>query len=525
MRRLSLVLNGIFVLAVLILGFCGFAMAQKVLNAHLTGDPGIIDPTANWLYDVPANMFVPLVGYDSNTSQVEPGGSDSWTISDDGLTYTFHIREGWTWSDGTPVTAGDYLYAFQRILDPATAAPISYRLYVIEGAQAINQGETNEMSTLGVQAVDDRTLTIKLIAPSSWFLASLASIGHAVPKWVIDTHGESWTSPENIVVNGPYKLTQLEPENLAVLEKNPSYFAADAVGIDTINLLVVAEESTALALYETGELDIVTVPSTDLERVQGDAELSSQLYTDPKSILYYYNFNVLKPPFDDSRVRQAFAAALDKQSIVTFVTKSGIVAPTLTPPGSFGHVPMDSGIGLSFDPERAKALLAEAGYPGGEGLPPIVLAFNASETHNRIAQAVQQMWQQTLGATVELQSVEGASYSQVAAEGAFNVWRMGWGMDYPDANNIHGELFTSTVGAPAIVRNADYDRLVAEAAIEQDPEKRRSMYAEAEKILVEDEAGVVPIYWVSDHLLIKPYLKPIISGSFNREFWKWTLNK
>jgi oligopeptide transport system substrate-binding protein len=525
MRGFSSPLRVVFTLATLVSGVCGFGVAQKVLNASLVQDPNIIDPTANWLYDVPANMFVPLVGYDFTSSQVEPAGSDTWTISDDGLTYTFHIREGWTWSDGTPVTAGDYLYAFQRILDPATAAPMSYRLYVIEGAQAINQGETTDLSTLGVSAVDEHTLTIKLVAPSSWFLASLGSIGHAVPKWVIDEHGETWTLPENIVVNGPYKLTQLEPENLAVLEKNPSYFAADEVAIETVNLYVVTEESTALALYETDELDIVTVPSTDLERVQSDPELSSQLITDPKNILYYYNFNVLKPPFDNVKVRQAFAAALDKESIVTFITKSGIAAPTLTPPGSFGHVPVGSDIGIPYDPERAKALLAEAGFPGGSGLPPIVLAFNASETNSRIAQAVQQMWQQTLGVTVELQSVEGASYSQVAAEGAFNVWRMGWGMDYPDANNIHAELFTSAVGAPAIVRNTEYDRIIAEAAVEQDPEKRQTLYAEAEKILVEDEAGVVPVYWASDHLLIKPYLKPVLSGSFNREFWKWTLDQ
>ncbi len=327
-----------------------------------------------------------------------------------------------------------------------------------------------------------------------------------------------------MVVNGPYTLTQIEAEDLAVLEKNPSYFAADSVNIDKINLYVVKEESTALALFEDGELDIVSVPATDLDRVKSDPMLSAEFYNGPKNIIYYYDFNVLQPPFDNVMVRQAFAAAVDKQSIVDFITKGGeVVAPTLTPPGSVGHVPVSAGIGIPFDPEHAKELLAEAGYPGGAGLPPITLAFNSSETHSRIAQAVQQMWQQTLGASVELQPVEGRAYSQIAAEGAFNVWRMGWGMDYPDANNIHGELFTSEVGAPAIVRNAQYDSLVAEAAVEQDPVKRLEMYTEAEKILVQDEAGVMPIYWSAENLLIKPYLKPVLSGSFNREFWKWTL--
>lgn len=503
----------------------GLAQGQKTLNANLATDPYIIDPTANWLYDVPANMFVALVGYDFETSEVVPAGADSWEVSDDGTTYTFHIREGWTWSDGTPVTANDYAYAFQRIVDPATAAPMSYRVYVITGAQAINQGETSDMSTLGVKALDDQTLEIKVVAPASWFLSSLASIGHAVPKGAIDAHGDNWTLPENIVVNGPYKLTELESEDHAVLEKNPTYFAAESVDIDTINLYVVKEESTALALYEDDKLDIVAVPSTDFDRIRDDSMLGPEFYNGPKNILYYYDFNALKPPFDNVKVRQAFAAAVDKQGIVDFITKGGEVpAPTLTPPGSFGHVPESAGVGIPFDPEKAKTLLAEAGYPEGEGLRTITLAFNAGEAHSRIAQAVQQMWQQTLGATIELQPVEGQAYAQIAAEGGFDVWRMGWGMDYPDANNLQAENFTSEVGSPAIVRNADYDRLIADAAVAQDPAKRQEMYTEAEKILVQDEAGVMPIYWSAENLLIKPYLKPVLSGSFTREFWKWTLD-
>ena len=510
-------------LALLALGslFVGQVAAQ-VLNVTVA-DPYIIDPTANWLYDVPANMFVTLVGYDFLAGEVTPAGADSWSVSADGTVYTFHIREGWNWSDGTPVTANDFVNSFRRIVDPAVAAPMSYRVYIIKGAQAINQGETTDLSTLGVTAVDDRTLTIELVAPASWFLSSLGSIGHSVPQWVIDQHGTDWTLPQNIVVNGPYKLTRLDPEDLAVLEANPSYYDADSVAIKTVNLYVVAQESTAMAMYEEGSLHTVNVPATDLNRVRADPVLSAEYYNGPQNILYYYDFNVLRAPFDNVLVRQAFAAAIDKQGIVNFITMGGEVpAPTLTPPGSVGHVPPAAGIGIPHDPEGARALLAQAGYPGGQGLPTISLAFNAGETNSRIAQAVQQMWQQTLGATVELQAVEGAAYSQIAADGAFNVWRMGWGMDYPDANNIHAELFTSDVGAAAIVRNAEYDRLIAEAAIEQDPDRRQAMYEAAERILVQDEAGVVPIYWYAENLLVKPALNRVLAPSFNREFWKWS---
>ncbi len=499
-------------------------MAQTTLNVSLNQDPFIIDPTANWLYDVPANQFVTLVGYDFVAGEVVPAGAESWTVSDDGTTYTFTLRDGWTWSDGTPVTADDYVYSFQRIVDPATAAPMAYRLYVIAGAQAINQGEVADLSTLGVRAVDERTVEIDVVAPASWFLSSLGSIGHAVPRWAIEAHGDQWTLPENIVVNGPYKLTQLEPENLAVLEKNPTYFAADDVQIDVVNLYVVPQESTAMALYENGEIDTVDVPATDLERVRNDPELSAEYYNGPRFVLYYYNFNALQAPFDNVLARRAFAMATDKQAIVDFITRGGeVAAPTLTPPGSVGHVDPNAGVGIPFDPEGARALLAEAGYPGGAGLPPITLAFNASETHSRIAQAVQQMWQNELGATVELQPVEGSAYSQLGREGAFSVWRMGWGMDYPDANNIHAELFTSAVGAAAIVRNAEYDRLIADAAIESDPARRLEMYTEAERILVEEEAGTMPIYWYAENLLVKPFLDRIQSPSLNREFWKWSV--
>ena len=501
------------------------AWAQpKTLNYSLLSDPYIIDPTANWLYEVPANMFEPLVRYDFATGEIVAAGATDWSISDDGTSYTFTIREGWEWSDGTPVTAHDYAYAFERIADPATAAPMAYRVYVIEGAQAINQGETDDLSTIGVTVVDDHTLAIELVAPASWFLASLGSIGHAVPRWAIEEHGDAWTRPENIVVNGPYRITEWRAEDLTVLERNPSYYDADSVDIDVVNLYVVREESTALAMYEDGTLDTVNVPSTDLDRVRNDPVLAEQFYNGPRNVLYYYIFNVLQPPFDDPLVRQAFAAAVDRQGIVDHITQGGeIVALTVTPPGSVGHVPPEAGVGIPFDGELARELLAQAGYPDGEGLPPITLAFNATENNSRIAQAVQQMWERTLGATVELQSVEGAAYSEIAAEGAFSVWRMGWGMDYPDANNIHSEMFTSDVGAPAIVRNDEYDRLIAEAAVETDQDRREELYLEAERILVEEEAGVIPIYWSAENILTKPHLDRVLAPSYQPEFWKWSI--
>jgi oligopeptide transport system substrate-binding protein len=515
-------------LLIFLISFFASALAQGpvTLDVNLDQDPFIIDPTANWLYDVPANMFVPLLDYDYENGEVLPAGATSWAVSEDGKTYTFTIRGDWAWSDGTPVTAADYANSFRRIVDPAVAAPMAYRVYIIDNAKEINTGELSDLDALGVRVVDDHTLEVELTEPAAWFLSSLSSIGHAVPQWAIDAHGEDWTNPENVVVNGPFTLTELVTEDVAVLEKNPSYYGADDVGIDKINLYVVKEASTAMAMYENGELDTVSVPPPDLDRVRGDSVLSQEYYNGPKYILYYYLFNVLEPPFDNELVRKAFAAAVDKQAIVSFITKGGEVpAGTLVPPGSVGHIPNSEGIGIPFNAEQAQALLAEAGYPGGEGLPKITLAFNASEIHSNIAQAVQIMWQDTLGAEVELQSVEGRAYSQIAAEGAFNVWRMGWGMDYPDAHNIHAEIFHSNVGSPAIVKIPEYDSIIDEAAVEADPARRLELYKQAEQLLVEEQAGTIPIYWYAENLLTKPDVDRVLAPSFNREFWKWTVSQ
>lgn len=511
---------------ILLLTLSTVSVAQTTLNVNIPSDPSIIDPTANWLSDIAENMFTSLVDYDYSTSEVLPAGATDWTVSDDGKTYTFTIRDNWTWSDGTPVTAADYEFAFKNIVDPNTAAPIAYRAYIINNAAEINSGELADLDELGVTALDERTLEIQLTEPATWFLSSLSSIGHAIPQWVVEEYGESWTDPGNVVVNGPYTLTERRADDIYVLEKNPSYYDADNVQIEKINLLVVSEASTALAMYENGELDTVSVPPQDIDRVKNDPTLSAEYYNGPKFILYYYIFNVLEPPFDDALVRKAFAAAIDKQGITDFITKGGeVAANTLVPPGSVGHVPNEAGIGIPFDAEQAKEYLAEAGYSDGEGLGPITLAFNANETNNNIAQAVQVMWQDTLGVEVELQAIEGRAYSEIAAEGAFNVWRMGWGMDYPDANNIHAEIFHSNVGSPAIISIPEYDSLIDEAAVESDPERRAELYQEAEMLLVQEQAGTVPIYWYAENLLTKPYLDRVLAPSFNRQFWKWSVNQ
>lgn len=504
--------------------------AANEITLPLDADPGVIDPAANWLYDVQANMFVPLVEYDYTAGEVIPAGATSWSVSDDGKTWTFNIREGWNWSNGDPVTAHDYEYTFQTIVNPETVAPIAWRLFIVENASAINAGDM-PVDSLGVKAVDDYTLEITINEPAVWFLSSLTSIGHAVPEETREEFGEEWTQPENVVVNGPYIITEWVQDDYLVLEKNPSYYNADEVEIEKVTLLIVPEASTAMAMYENGELDSTDVPPEDLDRVKNDPILSEEFYTGPRFVLYWYGFDSSQPPMDNVLVRKAFAAATDKQTIVEQITRGGqVAAPTMTPPGSVGHVPLSAGVGIPFDPERAQEYLAEAGYPGGEGLPTVILGYNANEINANVAQAIQKMYSDYLGVNVELRGWEGGGYNDAASAGAFHIWRNGWGMDFPDAHNVLGEIFrskpvTGDASHSRLLVIPEFDELVDAAAVETDADARAEMYVEAERLLVEEYAAAMPIYWYAVNRVTKPRIDRPNVPSFGMSWWLWSINE
>ncbi|MBT3274498.1 MAG: peptide ABC transporter substrate-binding protein [Spirochaetales bacterium] len=500
----------------------------STITLPLSGDPGIIDPVANWLYDVQGNMFVPLVDYDYVDGKVIPAGATDWKGSSDGKTWTFDIRMGWEWSNGEPVTAKDYEYAFQSIVNPETAAPMAWRIFIIENASAINAGDM-AVDTLGVKAISEYTLEITLNQPAAWFLVSLTSIGHAVPKEAREKYGLEWTQPENIVVNGPYKITTWVQDDKIVLTKNPSYYNAAKVDIDEITLLMVPEASTAMAMYENDELDSVDVPPEDIDRVKADSVLGDEFYNGPRFVLYWYGFDSSQAPMDNVLVRKAFAAAIDKQTIVDKITRGGqVAAPTMTPPGSFGSVPVAEEIGIPFDPDQARKYLKDAGYPDGEGLPTVTLGYNASEINANVAQAIQKMWKDNLGVAAELKGWEGGGYNDAASAGAFNVWRNGWGMDFPDAHNVLGEIFrskpvTGDASHSRLLTIPEFDEIIDAAAVETDPSKRIAMYKQAEEILVEEYAAAMPIYWYAVNRVTKPRVTRPNVPSFNQNWWLWSV--
>ena len=301
-----------------------------------------------------------------------------------------------------------------------------------------------------------------------------------------------------------------EHDEKLVVVKNPDHYDAKNVSIETVNFFVLVEESTALAMYENGELDTSEVPLGDMDRIKADPVLSKELYTPPVLCTYYYGFNTTKPPMDNALVRKALSAAVDRQKLVDTVTKGGQKpAKTLAPIGIFGSPALDPDFkGISFDPEQAKKWLAEAGYQNGEGWPEVTLMFNTSEGHQNIAEFMQQQWKEHLNINVNLANQEWKVFLKTVIEDAPQIFRNGWCADYPDENNWVREVFHSTESPNDIKwSNAEFDRLVVDAAKASDPEKRKELYFQAEKILCEDEAGIIPIYYYTTVRMSKPYLE------------------
>jgi oligopeptide transport system substrate-binding protein len=518
-----------FILALLASGLIAAAgafaaSAWTVVKTAILADPGVVDPGTNWIYEVPHNIFVPLVGYDYVKNAITPRGAASWTVSPDGLVYTFKLQPKWKWSDGTPVTAKDYEYGFQVVVDPASASELASFLFIVKNGSDVNQGKM-PVTDLGVKALDASTLQITLTEPAAWFLSSLNAVGYALPKWARDKYGKDWTRPENIVVNGPFKITKWVNDSEVDLTKNPSYYDPASVKIDKMILYVIPSESTALSLYENGDIDTVNVPSTDLTRVQKDPVLKKQFSSTPQLRLTMFRFYTDSPPFDNVNIRKAFAMAVDRDTLVATVTRGNeLPAYTMTPPGSIGNVPTSAGIGIKFDAAGAQKLLSDAGYPGGKGFPPIVYGYNASETNARIAQALQKMWQDTLGVQVTLKGVEGGGYKDVEVSGALNIYRQGWGMDFTDAQNLWANLFTSDVTLKGTFVPPNFDNLVKQAAAEQSTAKRKQLYTQIEKLYVQDSAAAVPLFYQTVNVLTKPSLARPFEPS-TLEYWTWKVTR
>lgn len=535
------VLVSLLVVVAMVLAACGGGGEKlaKSINLNLGTEPPTLDPglaTDTTSVQCDELLFLGLTDFDDKTLETIPELATKWEVSPDGLTWTFYMRKDVVWvhydpatkkvTEKGPVTAYDIEYGVKRTLDPVTASDYAYVDYIIKNGQKFNTGEITDANEVGVKALDAYTVQFTLEKPAGYF-AGIAGmwVNRPVPREPIEQFGDKWTEPGNIWTNGPYMLETWEHESKMVMVKNPKYFNAKNVAIETINWAMVVEESTAFAMYENGELDVSGVPSADLDRVRADPVLSKELYIAPVLCTYYYGFNNTKPPFDNKLVRQAFSMAFDRQKLIDTVLKGGQKpAKTFACPGIFGSPAEDPNFPeIPFDPAAAKAKLAEAGYPDGKGLPEITLMYNTSEGHKRIAEFIQQQWKENLGVEVKLANQEWAVYLKtVHGPDTPQIYRLGWCADYPDENNWVLEVFHPTLGSNDIKwNNAEFARLTEEAAATADPAKRKELYFKAEKILTIDEAAIIPIYYYTRVVCTKPYVERTYAPLGGEHIDKW----
>jgi oligopeptide transport system substrate-binding protein len=538
------------------------------LHWNLGIEPPQVDPglaSDNVSVQVDEMLFLGLTDFDDETSEVIPELATSWESNEEGTVWTFRIRDDVPWVKHNPATgdtaiveddagnprmvsAHDVEYAVKRTLNPRTGSDYAYVLYIIEGALDYNSGEETDPETVGVKALDDWTVEFTLRQPAGYF-PSIAGMWVARPVYqpVIEEWGARWVEPGFIVTNGPYVLDEWAHENHMVFLKSPHYYDADRVQIERVYAIMILSSATDMALYETNELDeIHPVPLEELDRIKEDPVLSQELTIAPALATYYYGFTNNKPPFDDPRVRRAFSAAIDRLSLVENVTKGGqLPANTFAPQGIFGNAAGDPEIApWALDPELGKEIarewLAEAGYPGGEGFPVVTLMHNTSEGHRTIAEGIQAMWRETLGVEIEVTNQEFGVYidtldKETSLDQMPHVWRLGWGADYADQNNWLHEVFNCEEGANRLRRNcvdetcsacapSEFDRLTAEAATLTDQERRKELYREAERILVEEEAAYAPVYYYTDISLTKPWLTRTFQQLGGQHWDRWTID-
>ena len=489
-------------------------------------------------------LFEGLVVQDPRDLAVRPGVAERWEVSPDGLTYTFHLREDACWSDGRPVTADDFAWAWRRVLDPKTAAEYVYMLYPIRGAKAYYEAAADlsavalakaeaaahsltpqrqtgavqaDWSSVGIRVEGPRRLVVELERPTAYFLDLMAfSTYLPVRRDNVESSGDRWTMPPNLISNGAYRLAEWRFRSRMIWEKNPFYWNADAVALGRIEVRVFADDKTPLLAYETGAVDLTTVvPPLAIQPLleARDAGRRRDVVYAANFGTYFYRFNCNDPVLSDVRVRRALALAMDRRAIIERAARGGQVpATTFVPPGLPGYA---SPPGIEENVAEARRLLAEAGHPGGAGLEDLSILVNSGFVHKPIAELVQQEWSEALGVTVRIEEVETTSFFDKVRKGEYRIARGGWYGDYLDPNTFLDCFVTGGGNNQTGWSNAEYDALVDRAAGLADPAERMRVLARAEAILLR-EVPVVPMYVYTNLTLVRPGLEGVYPNLMNR---------
>jgi len=448
---------------------------------------------------------------------IVPGIARAWEILDGGRRYVFHLRDDSHWTDGAPVVAEDFCFAWQRVLDPKVGSPAASLLQDIEGANAFRLGEVCDSRSVAVRAPDSTTLVVELEKPAAHFLQVLAcSAAYPVPRHVVQRHGAGWTDEVNLVTNGPFRLERWEKGELLVLLQNPDWHGSPTGNVSRVELSLSEEPSVQLQWYEADELHILDMQFFGPVELDAARALHAGEYvTIPQPFTSYVGFAASESPFHDPRVRRAFVLATDRETLAEVVMR-GFVSPALggfVPPGMPGHSP---GIGLTYDPGQARRLLKEAGYPGGQGFPLIEFMVHTDPASTFVAPILQSQWQEILGVTIRRQATEWADYLDRINRQPPHLFLWAWVADYPDPGSF---LTVCPFRSQTRWQNETYNSLVEGASQVLDQRERLSLCQEAEHILI-GEAPILPLVYYRSHLLVKPALARIPLSPMAYWFWK-----
>jgi oligopeptide transport system substrate-binding protein len=476
-------------------------------------EPQELDPQLISAYtdqNIAVALFEGLCALDERSSQPVPAAAEKWEVSPDGLTYTFHLRATAKWSNGEPLTAGDFVVSWRRMLAPSLAAEYAYLLYPLKNAAALNTGKLADFAALGAEAVDDRTLRVTLERPTPYLPALTAQ-----PAWfpvnprVLARFGDinqrlpAWTRPENLVGNGPFTLSRWRPNQDVTVVKNPAYWDAASVRLGQILFFPTESPEVEERNFRAGQVHITYgLPTSKLGVYQKDNPAALRL--DPFLQAIFLRFNTTRPPFNDPRIRRALSLAVDRDAIARTVLRgAGTPARSFTPPDCAGYTARAT---VPTDFAAARRLLAEAGYPGGQGLPKLDLQVRNDEHQPRVAEVLQAQWAKELGLAITLTPLEQKTWVQNQQTLNYTISGAGWIGDFVDPVTFL-DLFVSGGGNNWTGwTNPDYDHLVAQAAATADAAARRELFQQAEALLLE-QAPVAPVFFGTRAYLIHPAVK------------------
>ncbi|CAM3849131.1 peptide ABC transporter substrate-binding protein [Cohnella lubricantis] len=490
-------------------------------------DPSLLKDAQSII--VGQGLFEGLTRLDA-AGEPQPAAATNWDISEDGKTYTFHLRDGLKWSNGDPVLASDFEFAWKRTLAPETASDYAYFLYYIQGGTEYNAGE-GSADDVGVKALDEKTLEVKLANPTPYFVSLTAHNSYWPENQKVVEADEAWaTEASTIVTNGAFTLKEWEHNDHLTLVKNPDYWDAANIHFDTVSIAPLTDDAnTQYNAFQAGDIDWLGAQAGSVPTDHTAQDIASgAAQVQPVASTYYYEFNTTKAPFNNAKIRKAFSLAIDRQSIIDNITKANqtpayaLVPPSIAGDGGkkFRELYPDTSFG-STNVEEAKKLLQEGlDELGMSELPPVTLLYNTDEGHQKIAEAAADMWRTALGVEVDVQNQEWGTFLETRSAQQFDIARAGWGADFNDPINFTYDLIYSKSGNNnGKYSNTEVDKLLDESLMTTDNAKRMELIAQAEKIAMADDTAVLPFYYYTTVTEIKPGITGVESDYGGHLHW------